>query len=199
MKYIISSFLGIFVGIITLFGQKYLPDCFRNLANSGAVWLVPAFLLSYYLAVNIKSSIIICTVTLIFSVFGYYIFEAIYNSHSIYSIFINVFIYIWLICAIVGGAIFGYGAYCAKFKSNYLRYFGMNLLPSVFISEGFIQLIHIKEYIHMIPNIILIIVLGIVIYFVINRRESFLFKNFISLLLITFLGIIGYSILYHIS
>ena len=48
-NYTVAIILGIFVGGLTLIGQKYLPINFNFLANSGAVWLVPAFFVSYLL------------------------------------------------------------------------------------------------------------------------------------------------------
>ena len=47
-KYILAIMLGLVVGVLTLTGQKYLPMNLNFLANSGAVWLIPAFLLSYF-------------------------------------------------------------------------------------------------------------------------------------------------------
>ena len=47
-KYILAIMLGLAVGVLTLTGQKYLPMNLNFLANSGAVWLIPAFLLSYF-------------------------------------------------------------------------------------------------------------------------------------------------------
>lgn len=45
---VVSYILGLVVGVLTLIGQKYLPMNLNFLANSGAVWLIPAFLLSYH-------------------------------------------------------------------------------------------------------------------------------------------------------
>lgn len=47
-RYILAIVLGSVIGVLTLVGQKYLPMNLNFLANSGAVWLIPAFLLSYF-------------------------------------------------------------------------------------------------------------------------------------------------------
>lgn len=47
-KYFLAIILGMVVGVLTLIGQKYLPMNLNFLANSGAVWLIPAFLISYF-------------------------------------------------------------------------------------------------------------------------------------------------------
>lgn len=47
-KYTLAVVLGLVVGILTVIGQKYLPINLNFLANSGSVWLIPAFLFSYF-------------------------------------------------------------------------------------------------------------------------------------------------------
>ena len=58
-KYIIAIVIGIFVGVITLIGQKYLPINFNFLANPGAIWLIPAFLLSCYFNLEKKNQFLL--------------------------------------------------------------------------------------------------------------------------------------------
>lgn len=41
-----SAFLGLLVGILTVIGQAYLPGNFNSIANSGAIWLIPAYFIS---------------------------------------------------------------------------------------------------------------------------------------------------------
>lgn len=192
----ISILTGLLVGIITLFGQKYLPINLNFLANSGAVWLIPAFLLSYFFRADWKHSIMTCTLCLISCVFGYYIFEALYNHHNF---IFGGYIIIWLACAIIGGIIFGLGAGFANQKNGWLKFFGQNLLPAVFLSEGINKVIHIEEYRHMIPAVILVTLIGIVLYGVINQKTAWKKKNLISLLLLTALGLAGYEVIYQIT
>ena len=77
----------------------------------------------------------------------------------------------------VGGLVFGLGANFSHTKKNFLKYAGMNLLPAVFISKGLDKVIHFSEYKHMIIGVILSIMIGAVLYFVINRNEAFRKNN----------------------
>ena len=45
-KGIYALLLGLLIGILTVMGQKYLPDSLNSLANSGAIWLIPAFFMA---------------------------------------------------------------------------------------------------------------------------------------------------------
>ena len=81
-KYTIGIILGIVVGILTVIGQKYLSIEFNFLANSGAIWLIPAFLTSYYGKLNKGHSATVCIICLLCCVYGYYGFEAVINRHS---------------------------------------------------------------------------------------------------------------------
>lgn len=195
-KYAAGGILGILVGALTVVGQKYLPVEFNFLANSGAVWLIPAFLIAYYGRLDRKHSAGLCTLCLLCCVYGYYGAEALMNRHS-FSV--GWYMLIWTGCALIGGIIFGAGAYFANESSGFLKYCGRNLLPAVFLAEGINKIIHIGEYLHMIPAVVMVTAIGAVLYFVINRAQSSVKKNLLSLLLITLLGLAGYEILFEIT
>ncbi|WP_258000490.1 DUF6518 family protein [Bacillus sp. Marseille-P3661] len=42
-RLLLSVIIGILVGILTVLGQGILPGSWNSLANSGTVWLIPAF------------------------------------------------------------------------------------------------------------------------------------------------------------
>ena len=81
-KYTLAIIIGIVVGMLTLVGQKFLPINLNFLANSGAIWLIPAFLLSYFEKENRLHSIVTTIVCLLGCVYSYYIFEAVLNHHA---------------------------------------------------------------------------------------------------------------------
>ena len=195
-KYMIGITLGIIVGVLTVIGQKYLPIEFNFLANSGAIWLIPAFLTSYYENSNKSHSIGVCILCLLCCVYGYYGFEAVINQHSFA---IGAYTIIWTACAFIGGIIFGLGAYFANNSSNFLKYCGLNLLPAVLLAEGINKIIHINEYMHMIPAVIMVTVIGVLMYSIINRKHAFEKWNLLSLLLVTLLGSLGYEVLFRIT
>ena len=191
-KYILAIILGFAVGVLTLIGQKYLPMNLNFLANSGAVWLIPAFLLSYFEKGNRLQSIANTIVCLLGCVYGYYIFEAVMNHHAFSFAEGALF---WTVVAFIAGAVFGLGAFFANQENSKLKYFGMNLLPAVFTAEGVDNVIHIKDYSHMIPAVIMKIVIGVILYLVVNRKDVIKLRNIISYVVITIFGIIGFTVL----
>ncbi|MDE6863441.1 MAG: hypothetical protein K2J41_03545 [Eubacterium sp.] len=195
-NYIMAIILGIAVGCLTLVGQKYLPANLNFLANSGAVWLIPAFCVSYYSKSNKMNSIILCIVCLLFCVSGYYTFEAIMNHHGLS---INTWEIVWTVMAFVAGFVFGFGAYFANNNENFLKYCGMNLLPAVFFSEGINKLIHISDYSHMVPAVIMVTLIGLILYIIINRKDIIKKNNIISFAALSVLGLAGFEVLYRIS
>lgn len=192
-KYILAIILGLAVGILTLVGQKYLPMNLNFLANSGAVWLIPAFLLSYFEKENGLKAIATTIVCLLGCVYGYYIFEAVLNHHA-FTFAGGVLL--WSGVALIAGAVFGFGAFLANQENSKLKYFGMNLLPAVFTAEGLDNVIHIKDYSHMVPAVIMKIVIGVILYLVINRKDVIRLKNIISYAAITALGVAAFAVLF---
>ena len=189
-KYISAIIIGFIVGVFTLAGQACLPINLNFLANSGAVWLIPAFLFSFFIKNNKLNSVLITIICLLGCVYGYYISEAIHNCHS-FNIAEGALM--WSVIAIFAGSVFGIGAYFANQENNKMKYCGMNLLPAVFTAEGIDNLLHISDYSHMIPAVIMKIIIGIVLYLVINRQDAIKIKNLLSFGVITILGIIAYT------
>lgn len=191
-KYILAVILGLIVGALTLVGQKYLPMNLNFLANSGAVWLIPAFLLSYFGKENKLQAIATTIVCLLGCVYGYYIFEAVLNHHAF--MFARGTL-LWSGVALIAGAVFGLGAFFANQENSKLKYFGMNLLPAVFTAEGLDNVIHIKDYYHMVPAVIMKIIIGVILYLVINRKDAIRLMNLISYVVITALGVAAFAVL----
>lgn len=191
-KYVPIVIVGFVVGILTLVGQKFLPINLNFLANSGAVWLIPAFLFSFFIKDNKLNSVFITIFCLLGCVYGYYISEAILNHHT-FSITEGALI--WSAVAFLAGSVFGIGAYFANEENSKLKCFGMNLLPAVFTAEGIDNLLHISDYSHMIPAVIMKIVIGIGLYIVINRKDVVRAKNLLSFGIITMLGVAAYAVL----
>ena len=195
-KYIIAIVIGVFVGVITLIGQKYLPINFNFLANSGAIWLIPAFLLSCYFNLEKKESIFISTICLLSCVFGYYIFESIVNNHSFQ---INNLMVVWIMCAIIGGIVIGLGTYFFNNEKGILKKISSNLLPAIFVSEELNKIIHIDGYKHMIPATIIVTCIGLILYFIINKKESLHRNNIITFAILCILGLVFYEFIFWIT
>ena len=73
----------------------------------------------------------------------------------------------------------------------------MNLLPAVFTAEGVDNVIHIKDYSHMISAVIMKIVIGVILYLAVNRKDVIKLRNIISYVVITIFGIIGFWDFYN--
>jgi hypothetical protein len=194
LAYLYALLIGSVVGFLTVIGQKYLPGSLNSLANSGAVWLIPAFFVAA-LGKRLFASIALCVETLAVCVVSYYAFEAVINSHSVVF---SGFAWVWLGCAFVFGAIFGTGAYFYTNKTCYYHW-GAGLLPAVFLSEGLNELIHLPDYAHMIPAIIGRIVVGIVLYVIVFRKDSLNKKALFCSGMLTLLGIFGYELIYRLT
>ncbi len=194
-KGIYALLLGLLTGILTVMGQKYLPGSLNSLANSGAVWLIPAFFMASAAKKMLPASIL-CAETLIVCVISYYLTESIVNQHTF--VFGGFYFYLWLICAVIAGTIFGFGAYLYRRKGTHYNW-GASLLPAVFLAEGLSEISHLSEYMHMIPAVIGRIVLGLVLYFIIYKKAFYQRKSLISFCSYTVLGIIGYELLFRLT
>lgn len=142
------------------------------------------------------TAIILCAETLIVCVISYYWVESIVNQHSF--VFGGFYFYLWLICAVIAGVIFGFGAYFYRQKSTYYNW-GASLLPAVFLAEGLSQIIHLSYYMHMIPAVIGRILLGFILYFIIYKNAFYQRKSVITFCLYTILGVIGYELLFRLT
>lgn len=187
---------GVLLGVLTLFGQQYLPDFLSgSLANSGAVWLIPGYLLAYCRAQKLWQAVTGCILSLFGAVLGYYGLQMAVSQ----SVYWNRMMLVWLACALVGGTIFGIGAWLAQTKENWWKFFGKNLLPAVFLAEGVQKLLHFSSYAHMLPSIAVILCVGFGLYFLLHGKECFGVRNLISAAGLILLGVAGYEGLYWIS
>jgi hypothetical protein len=192
---IIALLVGVGTGALTVFGQKYLPGSFNSLANSGAIWLVPAFFVA--LAAQTKGwAIVLCMETLILCVISYYWMEAILNQHSFLPV--GYYFYVWLSCAVVFGVVFGLGAFLRRQRSSNHPW-GASLLPAAFLSEGLSELLHLSDYLHMIPAVIGRIFIGLMLYILIYKGEFLKGKPLLSFSALSALGLAGYEVLLRVT
>lgn len=191
-KWAAALLIGLTVGVATVLGQKYLPDSVNNFANSGAVWLIPAFLLSYFWKSDLRNAVLCSILTLFGCVAGYYLFEALVNAHAVTF---TQWMGVWTAMAFVGGVLCGLAAYIANHGQGFWKFVGLNFLPAALVAESLDKFLHFQEYAHLLPSMLLSIVLGLLLYGVIHRRESFRVRNFGAFVLLTALGTAFYEIL----
>ena len=191
-----AAAIGMITGILTLIGQKHLPNNLNFLANSASMWLIPAFLVPCFMRGDKKQSVVIGVTVLTFCVLGYYFFEAGYNHHSF---FINGRQLLWLCCAVIGGVVFGLCGNLARTKTGISSYISMNILPAVFVTEASSKLFHVNDYRHMIYGLLLQISIGIMLYAIINRKNALKMKNILSFIVLVIFGSIAFEMLWRFS
>ena len=193
-RYALAAVIGILTGILTLIGQKYLSVNLNFLSNSEFLWVVPAFLVPYFLRGNKKQSALLGTVVLIFCVLSYYIYEAFCNHHSY---FINRYQLLWLCCAVIGGAVIGLCGCLSRTKAGIIGSICSNMLPAIFVTEASSKLFHISDYRHMVLGLFLQMSIGIVLYAVINRKNALKKINILSFIVLLILGNIAFEMLWR--
>ncbi len=189
----IAALIGLAVGICTLLGQSVLPAEWNFLANSGAIWLVPAFLIAR-LERKTWRAILLAMLELECCVLGYYAFEALWNGHALV---IARWPLVWMVCGVIGGILLGVAAHFAN-GDGWLSALAKALLPAVFLSEGLNKLLHLQDYLHMIPAVVVTIVLGVGLYFAVHGNNCGARKNWLGLCAVAGLGLIFYELLFRI-
>jgi hypothetical protein len=123
--------LGVAIGVLTVLGQRTLPGNWLTVANSGVVWLVPAFFVGSFMPTD-RAAAAAGIVTLVGAVAGYYaaarlIVQAAANTRSVT---------IWVAVALVGGPIFGMAGHWWRSDRPARRIVAVALLGGVFFAEG---------------------------------------------------------------
>ncbi|MGE7890137.1 DUF6518 family protein [Bacillus cereus] len=187
---LIPIVVGIVVGILTKLGQGILPGNWNSLANLGSVWLVPSFLVAS-LSYSKRTAILSGIFALLGMVLGYYGYATIIENvtHSIY------FISVWIVCACIGGTIFGIAGFLWKDTTNPLHKFGSALLGGVFVTDGLHILFNFEDYSHMLPVGYTEVIVGIILILVLERSNANRISSFLMIVPITILGLIGYKLL----
>ncbi|SDX34421.1 hypothetical protein SAMN05444487_114101 [Marininema mesophilum] len=187
-----SFFIGIIIGILTILGQGVLPEYWDSLANSGSVWLLPAFFTGSLGSSNLKS-IISSILTLLGMVVGYYGYGMLIK-HVPYS---TAFISLWTVMALIGGAIIGLAGFYWRNDGHPMHKFGSSLIGGVFISEGLTTFIHFNDYSHMMNVGIVQIIFGLVLIYWLEKRDRI--SCYKALMPILILGITIYELLHSIN
>jgi hypothetical protein len=123
---------GLAVGVLTVYGQGWLPGQWSTLANSGAVWLVFAFAAGSCMRSDITAAAAGAGV-LVCAVIGYYVAVPIVvdgaaaNPHSVV---------IWTCVAVVGGPVFGVAGRWWRAGRPPRPAIGLGLLGGVLVAEG---------------------------------------------------------------
>jgi hypothetical protein len=121
---------GLALGVLTLVGQGLLPGSWNHFANSGAMWLLCAFLVGAVMP-NYRWASAAGVVVLVGALIGYSL--AAWTLGLAYPLFYVVF---WSVVSVVGGPVFGSAGHAWRSDIFRARVIGLSLLGAVFAAEG---------------------------------------------------------------
>ena len=132
---------GLMVGILTAVAQGPLHGEWNALANSGAVWLLPAFFVGSFMP-NDRWAAWAGIGMLVGAVVGYYasvpliVADASWSSRSVA---------IWAGAAIVAGSVYGVAGRWWRSRGTRARVLALGLLGGAFLAEGVSRLVQIHD------------------------------------------------------
>lgn len=137
--FVVTFAIGILLGIFTSFGQTFISDPFKQLANSYSIWLFSSYVAGYLL-ISYKSAALSGVLLQYLAILFYYIassvrFGTTFSIESLVSI--NL---IWLIGGTLAGPIAAVAGAIVKKKTKYLPY-AVGFIAGLFISEALYQFI----------------------------------------------------------
>jgi hypothetical protein len=121
---------GLGVGALTVLGQGSLPGSWNHFANSGAMWLLAAFLIGALMP-SYRWAAPAGVVTLFGALAGYTLTTATIG----YAYTVSAFAF-WGAVGLVGGPVFGAAGRGWRSPDIRLRVIGLALLGGVFAAEG---------------------------------------------------------------
>ncbi len=118
------------MGSLTSFGQSHLEGTLNPLVNSASAWLVVPFLVGALMrspSSGALAGVLACSLQVV----GYFVTSELrgFPASSSYVVF-------WMVCAIVGGPVFGAGGQLWRGGRERLTGPASTLLPAVFLAEG---------------------------------------------------------------
>ena len=122
--------VGTATGALTFVGQRYLPGEWNVLVNSGAMWLVPVFLVAARMR-SARWGAAAGLGTLAATLLGYYGAAALSGiPESLY------FIALWCTVGLVAGPLYGVAGNWWRDSRRFRRVTAVALLGGVFVAEG---------------------------------------------------------------
>jgi hypothetical protein len=125
---------GLVIGVSTLWLQSVLPNSVIQLANSGAVWSIIAFVIGRR-APSWRVGAVAGFVALVGEVAGYFIAAYIADLMDIMPGTLAI-VGFWLVVAIFAGPVFGWAGYVSVNSQSLRQKIGLAALGAVFIGEG---------------------------------------------------------------
>lgn len=162
---LISIVSGLAIGMLTLAGQANLPDSLGRLVNSGAIWVIVAFVLGCF-APKWQTAAIAGLLALVGEVIGYYFLAWLVLGD--YSPSAYLVIGVWLLAAFVAGPLLGAAGYVSQHSQGIKQKIAAGALGGVFIGEGLYLGIVLGEW----SSAVGYILLALLITFFVTRRQE---------------------------
>lgn len=167
-----------------------MPGILNQLANSGAVWVIIAFVLGRF-APAWKRAALAGVIALVGEVAGYY---------TIASIVVGVpdsfiLIYFWLAVALVAGPLLGAAGYFSPNAQGWLQPISTAALGAVFIGEG----LYFYVFLNYTTNTVLWLAIALGITFLLTLHQPKRLQTFIALAALGLVFFIGEMLLLYID
>ena len=122
---------GLAIGALTALGQSILSGNLFQLTNSGAIWVIVAFVMGRYAASRI-TAIVAGTLALFGELLGYY------ATVWLISPYVSPLwrILAWCAVGVIAGPLLAWGGYISSHMSGRVRLVGLAMLGAIFIGEG---------------------------------------------------------------
>lgn len=133
--FLAMTLAGALLGPLDLLVQRTLPYPFANLANSGAVWALGAFALGMYVRRPAWKAAVAGVVLLLVAVESYYL-SAVIIQHDSTSTLWSTSTQVWLVLAVVVGALFGAAGASAHSSRRWIRAGAAALAGLAFLVEA---------------------------------------------------------------
>ncbi len=189
---LIGILVGFAIGLLTAIAQYVLPDSIEQIANSGAMWVIIAFVVGRY-APSLVMAILAGTLALFGELAGFYAIA--WRLHlAITPLWV---VFAWGVVAMIAGPILATGGYVSRTKDGFTRLLGMSTLGATFVGEGLFLLLAIDPA----PKKILAIWLAIaaIITAILTWRERKRIQVWVMAVCLGVVFLIGFEILTRID
>ncbi|WP_375504664.1 DUF6518 family protein [uncultured Jatrophihabitans sp.] len=129
---------GLLLGPLDLLAQTTLPYPWANLANSGAVWALAAFILGATVR-PATASAVAGLVLLPIAVESYYLAGVIFRHDSTATLWDGVAV-LWLVLAVIVGPLFGRAGGAVRSRRAAIRFAAAAFAGAIFLLEALVQL-----------------------------------------------------------
>lgn len=125
---------GLFIGALTLLLQSLLPNSVVQIANSGAVWSVIAFIIGRRTSTRSRA-MLGGFLALAGEVTGYYT-TAYFADLMDISVGTMAIVGFWMVLALVAGPVFGWAGFVSVHREGWVQRIGTAAMAALFIGEG---------------------------------------------------------------